>query len=104
MSSDGRGFIPCAECEWPELCEWEYACIARIAAENIRAETPPVYQCHKHPERETVSPHALRLCAECLDMAQQAYVDQGPREYRWSARDERIANMFYGGRTSTGML
>lgn len=104
MSADGREFIPCSRCEWPELCEYKYACIAQVAADNIRAETPPVYQCRRHPERDTVEPHALRLCAECLDMAQQAYADVRPKEYRWSDRDERTANMLHGGRTSTGML
>ena len=32
------------------------------------------YFCKHHPEREVVSPIALRLCAQCLEDAQERYV------------------------------
>lgn len=74
MSSDEREFIPCSRCEWPELCEYKYACIARVAEANIRAETPPSYPCKNHADRIAVSPFAMRRCQECTDAALEAYI------------------------------
>ena len=104
MSREDYPFYPCRGCEFPSLCEWKCACLVRVAEANIKAESPPVYQCKRHPERDTVEPHALRLCAGCLEDARAGYAEGRDIGYRWEARDERRANSLYGGRTTTDTL
>lgn len=104
MSREDYPFYPCKVCEFPTLCEWKFACLVQLASDNIRAETPPAYKCKRHKDRQTVEPHALRLCAECIEDARYAYANDRPTGYRWTDRDERQDNMIYGGRTTTHIL
>ena len=80
-------FYACRDCEWPELCADKGDCIAQRAADRIRAETPPQYPCKQGDGRLSVEPHALRLCAQCLEHARTDYGQQKPDFLReWESR------------------
>ena len=57
------------------------------------------YFCKHHPEREVVAPIAFRLCAQCLEDAQEHYADyDGEREA--NARNSRCDQLTpWGERT-----
>ena len=79
-------FYACRDCEWPDLCADKGDSIAQRAADRIAAETPPQYPCKQGDGRLSVEPHALRLCAQCLEHARTDYGQQKPDFLReWEA-------------------